>query len=134
MTKRKTSLAEVPSDVELTPEHGWVNLDVKWLVDQHRLGSKYACFGRVVFAAGGEAKHAMHVHPNAEEILYVIRGRVEYVIGGNTITLGPEEVCYIPPNIPHMCRNLSTIECCEAVFMYAGAASLKGAGYVEAKE
>ena len=85
MTKRKTSLAEVPSDVRLRPEGGWVNLDVKWLVDENRLGSKYACFGRTVFAPGGEARHQMHTHPNAEEILYVIRGRLASPPGAKTV-------------------------------------------------
>jgi len=134
VTKRKISLSEVPSDVRLRPEDGWVGLDVKWLVDENRLGSKYACFGRTVFAPGGQAKHKMHVHPNAEEFLYVLRGRLEYVIGGDTITLGPEEMCYIPPNTPHSCVNASAFELCEVIFGYAGAPSLEKAGYIEVKE
>jgi quercetin dioxygenase-like cupin family protein len=134
LAKRKTSLSEVTSDVRLRPEDGWVNLDVKWLVDEKSFGSKYACFGRTVFAPGGKAQHQMHIHPNAEEMLYVLRGRLEYIIGGDTITVGPEEICYTPPNTPHMCRNVSTTELCEVVFVYAGAPSLEKAGYVEVKD
>ena len=134
MQKRKTNLASVASDVKLKPEDGWVDLDVKWLVDKNRLGSKNACLGRTIFAPGGRSAHQMHVHPHAEEILYVIRGRLEYIIDGEKIFLGPEEICYVPANVPHGCKNVSTTELCEVIFVYAGAPSLEEAGYVEVPE
>lgn len=131
MIKRKSSLSEAPSDA--TVREGWENLDIKWLVTEDILGSKYACFGRVVYAPGGRALHRTHIHPNAEEFLYVIRGRLEYIVEGETITLGPEEFIYVPPNTRHSCRNVSPTEICEAIWSYAGAPSWEKAGEI-AKE
>lgn len=132
MTKRKSSVSEVSSAVSL-PD-GWENLDVQWLVTENTLGSKYVCLLRCVYVPGGRARHRMHMHPNGEEFLYVIRGRLEYIVDGETITLGPEEFIYVPPNTPHSCRNASPTEICEIIGGYAGAPSWEKVGEISVEE
>lgn len=129
MVKRITSISETPSDGSLAPEQGWIKMDLKWLVTEHNLGSRYLTFGRTVFAPGGSAQHALHRHPNAEEVMLVLRGHIEAITGEETRPMGPGDVCFIPQGVPHSHRNRSTKEPAEIIFVYGGAPSLEKAGY-----
>jgi len=129
MVKRITSISETPSDKSLTPSKGWVQMDLKWLVNDSHLGSKQTTVGRTVFAAGGSSKHALHRHKNAEEILIVLKGHGLSIIDEDTLPMGPGDVCYIPPGVPHSFGNVSENEPCEIIFIYGGAPSLEKAGY-----
>ena len=71
MAKKVTSISETPSDESLTPSNGWVEMDLKWIISDSNLGSKYLTFGRTLFAPGGSSQHALHKHKNAEEIVMV---------------------------------------------------------------
>jgi oxalate decarboxylase/phosphoglucose isomerase-like protein (cupin superfamily) len=64
------------SEVEPAPierADGWANMEIRWLVSKQNMGVTEACFWRAVLAPGGA--HEKHLHPNAAEVLYVIRGR-----------------------------------------------------------
>ena len=54
--------------------------------------------GLLRFKAGEGAQE--HAHPH-EQVLFVLSGRVEMTIGGETHVLGPREVAHMPPNVPH---------------------------------
>ena len=129
MAKRMTSISGTPTDASLTPKDGWMEMDLKWLVTENNLGSRYVTFGRTVFAPGGSAQHALHRHPNAEEVMLVLRGHIEAITGNETMQMGPGDVCYIPQGAPHSHKNLSPDEPAEIVFIYGGAPSLEKAGY-----
>lgn len=129
MAKRITSISETPTDTSLTPSKGWVEMDLKWLVSESNLGSKYTTLGRTLFAPGGSAKHALHKHDNAEEIILVLNGHGHSIVGEETLPMGPGDVCYIPPGVPHSFTNHSDNEVCEIIFVYGGASSLEKAGY-----
>jgi quercetin dioxygenase-like cupin family protein len=59
---------------------------------------------RVDFPAGSIA--AKHKHPG-EEIIYVLKGRLEYRRDGQLpITLGPGEVLFVPYGKPHAAVNV----------------------------
>ena len=129
MVKKTTSISETPTDESLTPSEGWVQMDLKWLVNDSNLGSKYTTFGRTVFPPSGSSQHALHKHKNAEEIILVLKGHGSSIVGEDALPMGPGDVCYIPPDTPHAFKNLSTDEACELVFIYGGAPSLEKAGY-----
>lgn len=59
---------------------------------------------RVDFAPHAVA--ARHKHPG-EEIVYVLKGRLEYLVEGQApITLGPGEVLFVPYGKPHAAVNV----------------------------
>lgn len=129
--KRKFNLADVPSDVRLTADTGWVKMDVKWLATKE-IGAQFATFGRTIFkpAAGGvTSKHELHTHPNAEEIILVLSGVGRGISGDKEFALGPGDVLFIPKGDLHLVENTSDTEDMEVVFVYGGAASLADAGY-----
>lgn len=129
MAKKMSSISSTPSDTSLTPNDGWIGMDLKWLVSKTNLGSKHITVGKVTFAAGGDAEHVLHRHPNAEEAVLVLKGHADAIIGDETMQMGPGDVCYIPQGVPHTHRNLSPDEPFEAIFIYGGASCLEDAGY-----
>lgn len=129
MVKRVTSISQTPSDESLTPSAGFAQLDVKWLVSDSNLGSKYTTLGRVVFAPGGSSEHALHRHQNAEEIIMVLRGHGHTIVGEDASPMEPGDVCYVPPGVPHAFKNPSANEACEVIVIYGGAPNLEKAGY-----
>lgn len=59
---------------------------------------------RVDFAPGAEAFR--HKHPG-EEIVYVLKGALEYRIEGRPpVTLKPGDVVFIPTGVPHAVTNV----------------------------
>jgi quercetin dioxygenase-like cupin family protein len=132
MTRPVKSLGETERDETLRPEDGWVGMDVRWLVTDSSFGARHHAMARVLFEPGG--RHLAHAHPDAEEILYVLRGRLCATVGEHAALVGPEDVCYVPAGMPHALWNASTSEPCEALMMYGGAPSLEGAGYVRRPE
>lgn len=59
---------------------------------------------RVDFARGAVAPR--HKHPG-EEIIYVLKGRLEYRVDGQApVTLGPGDVLFVPYGKPHAAVNV----------------------------
>lgn len=54
---------------------------------------------------GGRHVAELHIHPDAEEIVVVTRGRGEVLIGSERSELRPEDVVYVPPDAEHEFRN-----------------------------
>ena len=48
-----------------------------------------------------------HTHPG-EEIIYVIEGTWEYVIGGKPVTAGAGDVLFVPAGTIHSAKNVGT--------------------------
>ena len=59
----------------------------------------------VLIPPGGRHVAELHVHPDAEEIVVVTRGRGEAVIDGRVQAVRAEDVIYIPPGFEHEVRN-----------------------------
>jgi quercetin dioxygenase-like cupin family protein len=49
----------------------------------------------------------MHTHPG-EEIIYVIEGTLEYVIGGKTARVKAGDVLFVPAGTPHLAKNVGS--------------------------
>jgi len=43
----------------------------------------------------------LHMHLNQEEWFYVMEGRVTFIVGDHTLTLGPGESILAPRRVPH---------------------------------
>ncbi len=128
MTRPVRSLAEIERDETLHPEDGWVDMDVRWLVTDATVGARHHAMARVLFRPDG--RHLGHAHANADEILYILRGRLCVTLGQETVSVGPEDVCYVPAGMPHALRNRNGSEPCEVLMIYGGAASVEAAGHV----
>jgi quercetin dioxygenase-like cupin family protein len=55
-----------------------------------------------------QAANPRHSHPNCEEVLHVLRGRIAHTLGDEEIVLEPGDTIAIPPRVPHNARNLGT--------------------------
>jgi quercetin dioxygenase-like cupin family protein len=119
------------SEVEKAPvktEDGWRDMDIRFMVNGHDAGARHVCWWRTVFPPG--AAHERHFHPNAEEVLYVLRGRGAAGTGEEEHEIGPGSAQFIPAGVVHWLRNADPDEELEIVGCYAGASSLEDAGYV----
>jgi len=114
-----------PADVAL--EDGWRKMDIRFIVSGQSGGSRSVCFWRTIFPPG--AAHERHFHPNAEEVLFVIRGRGAAGTDEEEHEVTPGTAQLIPAGHVHWLRNLSETEELEIVGCYAPAASLEEAGY-----
>jgi quercetin dioxygenase-like cupin family protein len=51
------------------------------------------------------ANHPPHSHPE-EEIYYIIEGKAEFSLNGQTKVVGANSTMFCPPNMPHGIRNI----------------------------
>ena len=124
--RRKISLDEVPIDEQLTEDDGWVNLRMRWIVNEDA-GTKLGTFGYVEFLSG--SKHEYHTHPNADEIFFVLSGRGEARSGDETFDVKAGDTVFVPMGDVHYFRNTDEKESLKALFIYLGQPSLAKAGY-----
>ena len=122
----KTNDSEIESDATLSPDRGWHQMDVKWLITGENMGSKKTVVGRTHFPPG--SKHDLHRHPNAEEWEYVISGEGIKTVGDEEFVMRAGDLCFCPQNVYHALRNDSD-ELLVSIWGYCGASSLEDAGY-----
>jgi quercetin dioxygenase-like cupin family protein len=108
-------------------EDGWKRMDIRFLINKDNAGSRHACFWRTVFPPG--AAHERHTHPNAAEILYVVRGRGAAGTETEEHEAPAGTAIYVPPGAVHWFRNLDPDNETEIVGCYAPGGSLDDAGY-----
>src|SRR5436305_3930115 len=54
---------------------------------------------------GGRHVAELHVHPDAEELVVILRGRGTFLLNGAAQAVAAEDVLYIPPGAEHELRN-----------------------------
>jgi quercetin dioxygenase-like cupin family protein len=74
---------------------GWI----RWLMNDKLDPKSEMTLG--IVQVNANQRNPMHVHPNCEELLYVLSGSCEHVIGGQTVTLDAGDVIRIPAMVPH---------------------------------
>jgi oxalate decarboxylase/phosphoglucose isomerase-like protein (cupin superfamily) len=107
---------------------GWIDMDVRWIVTRHTVGSNNSVFGITYFAPG--SRHEIHRHENAEEVEYLVQGEGVARVGEDDVAMGVGDTVFVPRNDYHGFRNTSETETAVLVWYYAGAASLDEAGYI----
>ena len=53
-----------------------------------------------------------HVHFNQEEVFFVLEGSYELTVGGETKTVGPGTIVFIPRNVVHRFKNVGGTTAC----------------------
>ncbi len=91
---------------------GWI----RWLMNDKFDPKSEMTFGLVEINAG--QRNPLHVHPNCEELLYVLSGSCEHVLGKQKWILKAGDVIRIPAGVPHFARTFDK-EGMKAVIVYS---------------
>ena len=77
---------------------------VTWLMTPETIGSKYssAC---IVEVFPGKRTLPAHSHPNGEEIIYIISGEGQVLIGQEVYNIKEGSIMLFPQGVPHMLSN-----------------------------
>jgi quercetin dioxygenase-like cupin family protein len=125
---QKVRVADInPSDSH-TPEDGWVDMAVQWVITAASGNAERTVFGITTFPPGG--RHDIHRHPHAEEVEYLIEGEGIARVGDVDVRMAAGDVVVARPSEAHGFWNTSETERAVLIWCYSGAASLEEAGYV----
>jgi len=113
-----------PSDLSGT---AFSHLDVRWLVNDVRQGSKLVGVGQTIYPANG-GTHEHHLHPDAEEVVIVMSGSGWHRVGDEIYMIRPGDVVFVPRNTPHSACCTSETDMV-ILWVLGGASSLERAGY-----
>ncbi len=78
---------------------GWI----RWLMNSKLDPNAAMTFGLVKVNAG--QRNPLHVHANCEEILYVLSGSCEHLLGKEKCVLKKGDAIRIPAGVPHCART-----------------------------
>ncbi len=94
---------------------GWI----RWMMNSELDPAASQTFGIVQINAG--QRNPLHKHPNCEELLYVLSGSFESVVGNKTVVMHAGDIIRIPANVPHQGIN-NTNQPMRAVICYSSGA------------
>jgi quercetin dioxygenase-like cupin family protein len=78
--------------------------EIRWMMNNKIDPGSAQTFGIVQINAG--QKNALHSHPNCEEILYVLSGSCEHLIGNKKMTLHAGDLIRVPVGVKHQATVL----------------------------
>jgi mannose-6-phosphate isomerase-like protein (cupin superfamily) len=91
-----------PGAVLVRDEHrAWGS--IAWLTNQAKHGLDVTV-GHVEIAVG--RSNPLHLHPNCTEVIVVLEGRLEHVVGDHVAELGPGDVLLVHPGVQHRGTNI----------------------------
>jgi mannose-6-phosphate isomerase-like protein (cupin superfamily) len=82
---------------EKQQQYPWGN--IRWLMNSEIDPQASQTFGIVRIDAG--QKNTLHLHPNCEELLYVLSGTGESIVGDKKVSLRPGDLLRIPAGVFH---------------------------------
>jgi quercetin dioxygenase-like cupin family protein len=89
---------------------------IQWLCCNEIDSDAEMTFG-VVYILAGES-NSRHVHPNCEELIFVLSGECDHTLGDETYHLTPGQMLRIPRNVPHNAITTSW-EPCRMIIAYS---------------
>lgn len=78
---------------------------LSWLISDRTMPHAEQTLGVVTIYPG--KRNPLHSHPNCEELLYVVSGHCQHLLGADMHTLGPGSVIRIPRGVRHWARCTS---------------------------
>lgn len=126
MKPYRTNIREVPQVGGLSPEKGWINMQVQFLIDQKSAASDKLVVGWTVLPPG--ARHEKHRHHHADEFFIVLRGSGYIYTDEGEEPSGQGDVVFTPRGHWHGFNNTSDKDVL-LVWGWSGAGSLEAAGY-----
>ena len=106
------SIQKFDSVKEVKYPWGWI----RWMMNSELDPGAAQTFGIVQIDAG--KRNPLHKHPNCEELLYVLSGSFENVVGDKTVVMHAGDIVRIPANVPHQGIN-NTNKPMRAVISYS---------------
>jgi quercetin dioxygenase-like cupin family protein len=97
----------MPGKFVIARETGEEVLDwgrLRWLSNPPTTGASQLTVIDVTLAPG--KGHDFHKHPDQEEVLYIVAGRVEQWVDRDKRTLGPGDSAFVPADIVHASFNV----------------------------
>ena len=82
---------------------------VHWAVREGHPPGAEQTIGLAVFDAG--KSNVEHTHPNCEEVVYVMDGEVEHMLGDQKTILRSGDLIVVPRDVPHRLMNTSGAAC-----------------------
>lgn len=79
---------------------------VEWMSNPEIVGAKDILLVRATFEPG--KAHRFHVHPEREEVIYVLEGEAEQWVGEEKKLLKPGEMAHVPKGTAHATYNKGT--------------------------
>jgi quercetin dioxygenase-like cupin family protein len=80
---------------------------IEWLVSRQVNNAAELTLGRTTIAVG--ARNPLHRHPNCEEGLYVLSGKVEHLIEGTpSVILESGQAILVPRDLKHRAINIGS--------------------------
>ena len=122
----RTTIHDVPLERSLREDEGWIDMQVQFLIDERKAGSRSLVVGRTVLPPG--ARHDRHRHPNCNEFLVVMSGRGEVYTDEGTEPSEVGDVLFTPAGHWHGFNNTSDDDVL-LIWGWEGAGSLAAAGY-----
>lgn len=89
-----------------------------WLASRELGNSTTMTFGRVIIPAG--QTNPRHRHPNCDEILHLLSGRIEHSLESESFVLKPGDTISIPAGKWHNARALDGVDA-EMVICFSSA-------------
>ena len=126
MKPYRTNLRDVPLVGGLSKDEGWINMQVRFLIDQKTADSDKLLVGWTVLPPG--ARHDKHRHPNCDEFFVVIQGSGHIYTDTGREPSGKGDVIFTPRGHWHGFDNTGK-EDVVLVWGWSGAGSLEAAGY-----
>ncbi|MBM3213486.1 cupin domain-containing protein [Candidatus Poribacteria bacterium] len=81
---------------------------LRWHCHADNTPSRHLALGTATFPVGGG--HGRHRHPNAEEIIYVVKGSARQGLGDDEFSMEPGDCIHIPQNVVHYTKNVGSGE------------------------
>jgi len=122
----RTRVEDVPLVQGLTREDGWIDMQVRFLIDQASCGSDKLTFGWTVMPPG--ASHERHRHFHCEEFLVIMSGSGIVFTNEGEEPAKKGDVIFTPRGDWHGFRNTGDEEAL-LIWGWSGAGSLEAAGY-----
>jgi quercetin dioxygenase-like cupin family protein len=131
---RTINASELTPHPNHNPEMGFFNMAANFLVSEDGLPGAELVVGAAFYGTpdpiGG---HALHRHPNAEEFLYIRRGRASHLTTDGELAMDQGDIAFIPTGELHGIWNKSP-SATQSVFGYLGLTSLRAGGYELAED
>ena len=119
------NLKDVKPDKTLTDANGFKEMELRWLISNKNAPVSMVTVGHTHKIKGGE--HRLHYHTDADEIIYMIKGKAIEKIDAEEVVLTPGDCCYIPRNAVHSHQVIEAPV--ETICIYIGASSIEKSGY-----
>lgn len=118
----------VAEDPSIPTRPGWEGMHLWWLIGRGSAGSEVGVVCSTDFPSG--KAHALHLHPNADEIFMVIKGGGSHLTAEGPVPMEEGDVVFVPRGELHGFHN-DRAETCSAIAFYGGIGEYEEAGYVE---